>query len=129
MTHFSLFGVTIMEQITLGQIASAVALLAGLVTGGGIIIKQIKKALDDTLKDKFNGVDLRLDSIEKQMKNTELLTMKTFLMQEMRAIEHGEKLDEYERIFFLDEYEQYIAMGQNSYIRSKYESLRERGLL
>lgn len=116
-------------EITLGQIASAVALLAGLITGGGVIIKQVKKALDESLKDKFNGVDMRLDSIEKQMAKNELLTMKTFLMQEMRAIEHGEILDEYEKVFFLDEYEQYISMGQNSYIRSKYESLRERGLL
>lgn len=116
-------------EITLGQIASAIALLAGLITGGGVIIKQVKKALDESLKDKFNGVDLRLDSIERQMAKNELLTMKTFLMQEMRAIEHGEILDEYEKSFFLDEYEEYIKMGQNSYIRSKYESLRERGLL
>lgn len=118
-----------MESITLGQIASAIALLAGLITGGGIIIKQVRKSMDEALKDRFNGVDIRLDNIENQMKKTELLTMKTFLMQEMRAIEHGEKLDEYEKVFFLDEYEQYISMGQNSYIRSKYESLRERGLL
>lgn len=118
-----------MEGITLGQIASAVALLAGTITGGAVIVRQVKKALDDSLKDKFNGVDLRLDAIEKQMAKNELLTMKTYLMQEMRAIERGEILDEYEKSFFLDEYQAYIDMGKNSYIRNKYEKLRERGLL
>lgn len=118
-----------MESITLGQIASAVALLAGLITGGGVIVNRVKKAMDDSLKDKFNGVDLRLDGIEKQMKANELLTMKTFLMQEMRAIENGEVLDEYEKVFFLEEYERYTNMGQNSYVRSKYKKLKKEGLL
>ena len=118
-----------MESITLGQIASALALLAGLISGGGIIIRQVKKAIDDALKDKFNGVDMRLDNLEEQMRESKILTMKTFLMQEMRAIEHGEILDDYEKSFFMDEYQKYINMGENSYIRSKYEKLKERDLL
>lgn len=118
-----------MESITLGQICAAVALIGGLITGGTVIVRQIKKGVEELLKDKFNGVDMRLDNLESQMQKAELLTMKTFLMQEMRAIEHGEILDDYEKAFFLDEYQTYVDMGKNSYIRSKYEKLKERGLL
>ena len=118
-----------MENITLGQICAAVTLIAGLITGGTVIVKQVKKGVEELLKDKFNGVDIRLDNLETQMQKSELLTMKTFLMQEMRAIEHGEILDDYEKAFFMDEYQAYIDMGENSYIRSKYEKLKERGLL
>ena len=118
-----------MESITLGQICAAVALIGGLITGGTVIVKQIKKGVEELLKDKFNGVDMRLDNLESQMQKSELLTMKTFLMQEMRAIEHGEILDDYEKAFFMDEYQAYVDMGKNSYIRSKYEKLKERGLL
>ena len=116
-------------DITLGQIGAFLALIAGIITSGIVIVKQVKKGIEELLKDKFNGVDIRLDNLESQMQKAELLTMKTFLMQEMRSIEHGEILDDYEKAFFMDEYETYIHMGQNSYIRSKYEKLRERGLL
>lgn len=118
-----------MESITLGQICAAVALIGGLITGGTVIVRQIKKGVEELLKDKFNGVDMRLDNLESQMQKSELLTMKTFLMQEMRAIEHGEILDDYEKAFFMDEYQAYIDMGKNSYIRNKFEKLKERGLL
>ena len=32
-----------MESITLGQICAAIALIGGLITGGTVIVKQIKK--------------------------------------------------------------------------------------
>lgn len=119
-----------METITLGQIAGAVALLAGLITGGGVIIRQVRKALDDALSEKFNGVNQRLDELANDIKEVNKFAIKSYLMQELRAIEEGAHLGEMEMSYFKDQYHYYRdVLHENSYIREKYESLKERGLL
>lgn len=119
-----------MESITLGQIASAVALLAGLVTGGGIIIRQVKKALDDALTEKFNAVNARLDKLESDINDVNKFAVKSYLLQELRAIEDGAHLGEMEMAYFKDQYHYYRdVLHENSYIREKYEKLKQEGLL
>lgn len=119
-----------METITLGQIAGAVALLAGLITGGGVIVKQVKKALDNALTEKFDAVDLRLDELANDIREVNKFAIKSYLMQELRAIEEGAHLGEMEMTYFKDQYHYYrTVLNENSYIREKYESLKERGLL
>lgn len=119
-----------MESITLGQIASAIALLAGLITGGGIIVKQVRKALDDALTEKFNAVNDRLDKLESDINEVNKFAVKSYLMQELRAIEDGAHLGEMEMSYFKDQYHYYRdVLHENSYIREKYEKLKQEGLL
>lgn len=119
-----------MEQITLGQIASAVALIAGLITGGTVLAKKLKEWLTGLLTEKFNGVDLRLDDVQNQLIENRKANLRAFLIQEMRALERGEKFDAVEMSYFKDEYDVYRnEYHENSYIHDKFESLKERGLL
>lgn len=119
-----------MESITLGQIASAIALLAGLITGGTVIVKQIKKALGDMLTEKFNAVNDRLDKLESDINEVNKFAVKSYLMQELRAIEDGAHLGEMEMSYFKDQYHYYRdVLHENSYIREKYEKLKQEGLL
>ena len=119
-----------MEGITLGQIASAIALLAGLITGGGIIVKQVRKAVEDMLTEKFNAVNDRLDKLESDINEVNKFAVKSYLMQELRAIEDGAHLGEMEMSYFKDQYHYYRdVLHENSYIREKYEKLKQEGLL
>ena len=119
-----------MEGITLGQIASAIALLAGLITGGGIIVKQVRKAVEDMLTEKFNAVNDRLDKLESDINEVNKFAVKSYLMQELRAIEDGAHLGEMEMSYFKDQYHYYRdVLHENSYIREKYEKLKQEELL
>lgn len=118
-----------MESITLGQIASAVALLAGLVTGGGIIIKQFKNALDTALNEKFNAVDVRLDDLSDGMAEMQKEACMNYIVAFLNDVSNGQKMDEVAFNRFWEQYDFYTMHGGNSYIREKVNKLKDRGLL
>ena len=118
-----------MESITLGQIASAVALLAGLITGGGIIIRQFKKALDTALNEKFNAVDVRLDDLSDGMAEMQKEACMNYLVTFLNDVSNGQKMDEVAYKRFWEQYDFYTMHGGNSYIREKVNKLKDRGLL
>ena len=119
-----------MGNITLGQIASAVALLAGLITGASVIVGQLKKWIQNVLNEKFGGIDTRLDKMEENIRKANVDSLKNYLMQEMRDIEHGEVLDEHELACFEDEYKRYTEeLNENSYVKRKYKKLKDKGLI
>lgn len=128
MTHFSPFGVTIMEQITLGQIASGIALLGGLITGATLILTNLKKWLTAALNEKFNAIDLRLDEMTESMDAISMDNCKNFLVQCIADFEHGTQ-DPVELSRFWEVYDYYTNHGGNSYIRERVDQLKERGLL
>lgn len=118
-----------MESITLGQIASAVALLAGLITGGGIIIRQFKKALDNALTEKFNAVDVRLDDLSDGMAEMQKEACMNYIVTFLNDVSNGQKMDEVAIKRFWEQYDFYTMHGGNSYIREKVNKLKDRGLL
>lgn len=119
-----------MENITIGQITSAIALLAGLITGGGIIIRQVRKAIDAALTEKFDAMNTRLDTLANDISEVNKFAVKSYLMQELRAIEDGAHLGEMEMSYFKDQYHYYRdVLHENSYIREKYEKLKQEGKL
>ena len=118
-----------METITLGQIASAIALLAGLITGGGIIIRQVKKALDNALTEKFNAVDVRLDDLSDSLSELQKEACMNYLVTFLNDVSNGQKMDEVAYKRFWEQYDFYTMHGGNSYIREKVNKLKDRGLL
>lgn len=94
-------------EITLGEIATAVALFAGLITGSGVIIGQIKKLF----------LPLRMDICI------------NYIVSYMQDLEAGQTMDEVAKKRFHEQYDFYINHDGNSYIKEKYQSLKERGLL
>lgn len=118
------------ETISIGEIAVAVSLIVGLLTGITYLYKMFNKFLKTTFKDAFEGINTKIDSLSKQVDKTELGSCKNFLVVCMAKIEStGNKLDAVEEQRFFENYETYIEKGGNSYIKHKVEELQKRGLL
>lgn len=115
--------------ITIGQIASAVALLAGLITGATIIAQNLKKWLEQALTEKFNAIDLRLDTLAERIDDVVMDNCKNFLVSTIGDLESGRMIDSVEMQRFYEQYDYYTMHGGNSYIREKVSKLKERGLL
>lgn len=118
-----------MANITLGQIAAGIALIAGIVGGCKVLNDRMKEALTkligDLLKpitDSINQINLRLDSVETE-------ACKNFLVQCISDCERGQELSETEKERFLEQYDFYIKSGHNTYIKNKVEKLRAEGKL
>lgn len=105
-----------MQNITLGDIATAAAFIAAL--GGSVwtilsgINKALKKALEPVLK--------RLD-------DERMDRCKDFLVQILSYAERGDRLTEMEKIRFAENYTYYRNHDGNSYIKEWYEKLHEEG--
>lgn len=125
-----------MEQITIGQIAVAVAFLAALITGGVKIKDAVKKWLTATLKENFdaqtrqiNEVKASVTEIQKQLDIVDLENCKNYLVTFLAEIERGEMKDAIEMQRFWEEYEHYQAKGGNSYIKEKVIKLKGKGYI
>ena len=118
-----------MEQITLGQLAGAVALLGGLITGATIIMQNLKKWIEKALNEKFNGIDLRLDQLTEAVEDERLESCKDFLVTMLNVISSGQRVDESVMPRFWERYDYYTGHGGNSYIRERVNQLKEKGLL
>lgn len=118
-----------MENITLGQIASWVALLGGLITGATIIMQNLKKWIEKALNEKFNAIDVRLDELRDAAEQNKMEQCKDFLVTFLNDVASGQRIDDSAVQRFWERYDYYVAHGGNSYIREKVKSLKERGLL
>lgn len=118
-----------METITLGQIAGGVALVSGLITGITLLIRNLKKWIGETLTEKFNGIDARLDDLNDRLNDLSMDNAKNFLVTTIGNIESGRNIDNTELQRFWETFDFYTMHGGNSYIREKVNKLKERGLL
>ena len=98
-----------MEQITLGEIAKAVAFIVAL--GGSVtsIILGVRKVIKKLLE------PLILDQC------------KDFLVQTLSEAERGTVLTEMEKLRLAERFETYTKMGGNSYIKDWYNRLKNDG--
>ena len=125
-----------MENITVGQIAIAVAFIAALITGGIKIKDAVKKWLENLLKEKFDAVSeenkklsAKIDAIEKRLADVDLENCKNYLVTFISEVKRGEIKDEIERQRFWEEYSHYVNEGGNSYIRHDVENLKSKKLI
>lgn len=125
-----------MENITLGQIAVAVAFFVALIGGLAKVKSSIQKWLEDLLKSKFdeqakaiNEVKGSVAEIKKQLDTVDLENCKNYLVTFLAEIERGEEKDQIERQRFWEEFSHYEAKGGNSYIHRKVEELKGKGRL
>lgn len=98
-----------MEQITLGEIAKALAFIVAL--GGSVtsIILGVRKVIKKLLE------PLVLDQC------------KDFLVQTLSEAERGTVLTEMEKLRLAERFETYTKMGGNSYIKDWYNRLKNDG--
>lgn len=118
-----------MENITIGQIAVAIAFVVALVGGLTSLKKLITKGIEDALRDKFDKLEKSQAEIIKRLDMVDIENCKNYLITFLSEVARGELKDEIEIKRFWEEYEHYAACGGNSYVRHKVEELQKRGLI
>lgn len=126
-----------MENITLGEIALAIAFILSFSGNITNLIKTIKSPIDKKLQGalepvnkKIDDLNKKLDAMEKEhmkkLNNLELDSIRNDLVNYMSLAEEGfvtpkTKIDMYEL------YDAYCKMGGNSYVHDKWETLKKEG--
>ncbi len=105
-----------MENITLGQIATAFAFLIGLIGSIEMLMLRVNKKITKIL-----------EPINKKIDNLELTTDKNFLVRFLSDVEQGSQIDEIEWERFYETYKRYHDLGGNSYIDHKVSKLKKEG--
>lgn len=118
-----------MGDITIGQLAAAVAFFVALITGVGYLLKQIKAAIKSSLRDEFDPLNKKIDALDKKIDGVDMESCKNFLVQCISDVEKGVSFSEVEKERFLEQYEHYQKIGGNSYIKRKVDQLEQGGKL
>lgn len=122
-----------MENLTLGQIGSAIAFVVALISGVGYISSRTKKFISMAMSDQMHGIDKRFDDIDSKMDSlsatlsvVDMESCKNYLVSFLSEVEHGQPIDEIEKERFWEQYEHYKKIGGNSYLQRRVEELREK---
>lgn len=118
-----------MENITIGQIAVAIAFVVAFVGGLTSLKKLITKGIEDALKDKFTTLEKSQAEIIKRLDMVDIENCKNYLITFLSEVSRGELKDEIEIKRFWEEYEHYAACGGNSYVKHKVDELQKKGLI
>ena len=118
-----------MEQITLGQIGLAITFVVGLIAGITALIKNIKKWLSAAFKEDFEGLNKKMDTMQKRIEDVDLASCKNYLVRFLSDLDKGREIDEVEMERFWEQYQHYEKIGGNSYIHRKVEQLKTEGKL
>ena len=119
----------VMDNITLGQIAIAVAFLVALVTGVKHLLAEAKGWISESMKTQMDEISGKIEAMERRIADVDMQTCKNYLVVRIAEIENGKVPQEVEKERFYEQYEHYIKIGGNSYIRKKVEQLEAEGKL
>lgn len=118
---------SVLQEISLGQIAVCITFLLGLIGGIGQIKKIIESAIKSATKPELDAINAKLEALDVKTDKQDLENVKNYLVLVMSDIERGERLDEVEVSRFEEQYEYYTKKGGNSYIHRKYNKLKSEG--
>lgn len=118
-----------MEQITIGQVSIALVFVVGFISSVAYLKKHIRDWISSSLKDQFDGLGRQIKTLEERMKVVDMEDTKNFLVRYLSDVERGVQMDEVEKLRFAEQYDHYLKMDGNSYIRSKVKKLQEEGKL
>lgn len=108
-----------MDNITLEFIGEFVAFIAALVGGLGYLNKTLKAWLVKLMREEFDDMAKRLDRVDME-------ACKNFLVRMIAVIENGD-ISDTERARFYEQYEHYLELGGNTYIKHTVEILQKEG--
>lgn len=118
-----------MENITLGQIALAVAFIVGLWTGIDTLVKKINSATEKALKEALKPTNEKIDALSKKIDTVDLNSTKNFIVTTIEDVEKGLTIDETTKQRLYEQIEHYYKLGGNSYLRDKLDNLKKNSLL
>lgn len=106
-----------MEEITLGQIKDAIIFLTAILGGIGVLYGLL-----------MTGIKKLLEPINNELQNEKMQRLKTDLTTFMYLAEFGNLSNE-QKIRAHEEYDMYIDMGGNSWVKEKMERLHKENKL
>ncbi len=113
----------------LGDVGSLIATIAAIISSCAGIYVYIKKALKTLFKTQTTDLQERLDKQEKAINRVDMENCKNFLVSFLSRVDREQEVDEIERERFWEQYEHYLSLGGNSYIKNKVETLCKKGVL
>ena len=124
-------------NITVAQaIVAILAGVAGLVTfvkGVEYLWKKaagvIHKWFSEGLEAGFEPVNQKLTELTEDTQQLRLSVCKNYIVRFLADIEQGQAVDEVEKQRFYENYDLYISLGGNSYLKDKVERMRKQGKL
>lgn len=116
-----------MENITLGQIAGAIGLLAVIVGGYVKLYTMIKEKLGEIVSEALKPLNDSILEITQRLDVVDMEACKNFLVRCIADVERGETMSETEAERFWEQYDYYIKSGKNTYVKNKVEKLRKEG--
>lgn len=118
-----------MEAITVGQIAAGIALVAGIITGCGVIGKKASGVFAVWFQKQLAPINTKLTDLSNQATLADKNRAMDFIVRFLADVEQGQPIDEEEKKRFWENYDLYVSLGGNSYIHGKTERLKAEGKL
>ena len=116
-----------MENITIGEIAVAVAFLVTFIGGIGGLTKSLKGWIVKANKEQMDEISKGMKDLGDRIDAVDMQATKNFLVARLSEVEKGTPMDEIEAERFWEEFEHYSKIGGNSYIKRKVDQLKTEG--
>ena len=118
-----------MKDITLEQIATAIAFLVALIGGVEFLALRMRKYIKSTMEDEIKPIKENQVKHDERLNQLELSSDKNFIVRFLADIEQNNPIDEVEKERFYEIYQRYRELGGNSYVAHKVEKLQKEGKL
>ena len=118
-----------MENLTIGQFAAALAFIVALITGIKYLNKTIKEWINSALNDRFKLLEQKIDVQDKKLDKLDIDECKNYIILFISKINNGDTIEDIELQRFYSLYEHYLDKGENSFIKTKVEELKEKKFL
>lgn len=119
-----------MDNITLADIGTWIGFLAALIGSCAGIYAWIKKSLKSLFRTQTADIHVQMDEQKAMITRVDTENCKNFLVSFLsRCDKPNCTIDEIEKERFWEQYEHYLSLGGNSYIKNKVETLCKKGVL
>ena len=122
-----------MEALTIGDVAGTLGLIAGMITAGGVVFHFFNKAFRKTMQDELKPVKDSISDLQGQISDVDMANCKNYLVNFLSKVQcegtFCQKITSEERERFWENYDHYVKMGGNSYVKNCVEKLKKEGKL
>jgi len=118
-----------MENLTLGQIGAALAFIVALITGIKFLNKTIKEWINAAVNDRFKNLEKKIDEQDQKLNELDIDECRNYIILFISKVNNGDRIEDLELQRFYSLYEHYLDKGENSFIKTKIEELKEKKFL
>ena len=119
--------ITVAEAIgaILATLAGLVAFLKGMEYLWKKSMGVVQKWFSESLEEGFKPINQKLTELTEDTQKRRLSVCKNYIVRFLSDLEQGQPVDEVERQRFYENYDTYISLGGNSWLRDKVERMRK----